>query len=396
MNAEQVVTTLKNTAKPVTEVQFPAVTICGSGFHMNNVAKKINMNFQKWRTDTGRNGNDIRGDMLEYMNTTFQIKPQEGDQEPAKLIMDILDSMVVSNVEDWVTSNAVKENVFACMYSGTNARVKRQTDPLKRTCIDTSWNSSSTEYSVHLPAIDIFLNPEKKDQRDRIAHKKEKVLKDYFTSSDMRSLYPKLFDVLWDSTLPCFQEEGEDKDAMVLSCQLGGKQINCSNLFSRVPTDTGMCCTLNNVHALKESEYKQLVNKLQGGSRRMSVKSQVGRQNGLRLTLDLHSNSVSFGTLEKEYDAFNVFIGQPAEFPMMKQKSIQLQPGHEHFIDLSATVVSNNGIEDILPEARDCYFSDEGDLEFYEKYTFSNCRLECAIKKAEDIYNCVPWHLPRV
>ena len=105
---------------------------------------------------------------------------------------------------------------------------------------------------------------------------------------------------------------------------------------------------------------------------------------------------MSFGTLEKEYDAFNVFIGQPAEFPMMRQKSIQLQPGREHFIDLSATVVSNNGIEDILPEARDCYFPDEGDLEFYKMYTFSNCRLECAIKKAEDIYNCVPWHLPRV
>ena len=28
----QVVTTLKNTDKPVTEVPFPALTICGSGF----------------------------------------------------------------------------------------------------------------------------------------------------------------------------------------------------------------------------------------------------------------------------------------------------------------------------------------------------------------------------
>ena len=207
----------------------------------------------------------------------------------------------------------------------------------------------------------------------------------------MRSLYPKLFDVLWDSTLPCFQGE-----AMLLSCQLGGKQVNCSDLFTRVPTDTGMCCALNNVDALRESEYKQLVHKLQGETQSKSVKAQVGRRNGLRLTLDLHSNMVSFGTLEKEYSAFSVFIGQPAEFPMMMEKSIQLQPGREHFIDLSATVVSNNGIQDILPEARDCYFSDEGGLEFYEKYTFSNCRLECAIQKAEKIYGCVPWHLPKV
>ena len=81
---------------------------------------------------------------------------------------------------------------------------------------------------------------------------------------------------------------------------------------------------------------------------------------------------------------------------MMQEKSLQLQPGREHFIDLSARVVSTNDIKDIAPEARECYFNDEGDLEFYEKYTYSNCRLECAIKKSEDIYHCVPWHLPRV
>ena len=126
--------------------------------------------------------------------------------------------------------------------------------------------------------------------------------------------------------------------------------------------------------------------------------SEIGRRNGLRLTLDLHSNTVSFGTEQKDHNAFNVFIGQPREFPMMMEKSLQLQPGHEHFIELSASVVSNTSDfqKDILPEARECYFSDEGNLEFYEGYTFSNCRLECAIKKSEDIYNCTPWHLPRV
>ena len=183
---------------------------------------------------------------------------------------------------------------------------------------------------------------------------------------------------------------------MLLSCQVGGKQVNCSQLFTRVPTDTGMCCALNNADALRDSEYKGLVHKLQGETKTVPVKSKVGRRNGLRLTLDLHSNMVSFGTLEEEYAAFSVFIGQPAEFPMMMEKSIQLQPGREHFIDLSATVVSNNDIHDILPPARECFFSDEGDLEFYKLYTFSNCRLECAIKKAEQIYDCVPWHLPRV
>ena len=49
------VTTLKNTAKPVAEVPFPAVTICGTGNHMGNVEKKIQENFVQWRKENQRN-----------------------------------------------------------------------------------------------------------------------------------------------------------------------------------------------------------------------------------------------------------------------------------------------------------------------------------------------------
>ena len=119
-------------------------------------------------------------------------------------------------------------------------------------------------------------------------------------------------------------------------------------------------------------------------------------RNGLRLTLDLHSNTVSFGSLDQQYNAFKLFVGQPAQFPMMRDKSIQLEPGREHFVDLSATVVSTNGIRDISPESRGCLFTDEGSLDFYKSYTFSNCRLECRIKDAEEKHKCIPWYLPKV
>ena len=106
---------MKNTAKPVTEVQFPAVTICAAGFRMSNVEKKIELNFQRWRNETGRTSTDkteIRKDMEEYMRTTFQIKPPKDGREPAN-IMDILDTMIASNIEDSATANAVGKNVIA-------------------------------------------------------------------------------------------------------------------------------------------------------------------------------------------------------------------------------------------------------------------------------------------
>ena len=90
---------MKNTAKPVTEVSFPAVTICASGFHMNTVEEKIQLNFQKWRIENNRTSYDtteIRKDIEEYMTTTFQIEPPKDDSEPAN-ILDILDTMVASN-----------------------------------------------------------------------------------------------------------------------------------------------------------------------------------------------------------------------------------------------------------------------------------------------------------
>ena len=40
----------------------------------------------------------------------------------------------------------------------------------------------------------------------------------------------------------------------------------------------------------------------------------------------------------------------------------------------------------ILVKARDCYFTDESSLAFYDKYTFSNCRSN-KNTKAENIDN---------
>ena len=256
-------------------------------------------------------------------------------------------------------------------------------------------SKSETTSSPKLPSVDVFLNPTKKEYMKDIVKEKKEIAQDYFNSADMQSLYPELFSLLWESTLPCYNSL--ENDNMLLSCQLAGSEVNCSDLFTKVPTDTGMCCALNNLDSLRNSKYKEMVKKLQGNTPlKKLADARVGQRNGLRLTLDLHSNTVSFGTLDQEYEGFSVFIGHPAEFPMMKEKSIKVEPGREHFIDLSATMVSANDIKAIAPEDRHCFFQDESDLDFYKRYTFSNCRLECAIETLEKIFKCVPWHLPRV
>ena len=112
---------------------------------------------------------------------------------------------------------------------------------------------------MKLPSVDVFLNPEKRTYKENIIQQKKKAAKKYFDASDMRSLYPELFRILWFSTLPCFGGEMREKEQMLLSCELSGSKVNCSDLFKRVPTDSGMCCALNIKDPLKVSEYQSLI-----------------------------------------------------------------------------------------------------------------------------------------
>ena len=103
-------TTLKQTAKPVTDLPFPAVTICASGLHMDNVEKKVAENFAKWREENNKKDNNkeaIEKDIKEYMHTAFQIK-REAIKSESVNILDILDTMIAPNVEAAVAVNSVR------------------------------------------------------------------------------------------------------------------------------------------------------------------------------------------------------------------------------------------------------------------------------------------------
>ena len=532
----QVVTVLKDTTKLVTEVPFPALTLCGSGLHMNNVEKKLVQDFRNWRTQykkTNTSREAIEKDMKEFMEERFQIKSSD---QPIN-ILDILDMMIAPDVDASIAANGVRENEISCkqstggvddntgctkscsdsrfdltmgdncLYLSTKAAsqpeavaacksmgaelatitkndqgwIKSKTERdagvwiglndiekegtwvwqdgsssatytnwlttnprqpdgdgdclivlhisdaerwsdiacdkkyryacsmepeecssevltkmlQKRTCIKPEKNNSTQDQSSNLPAIDIFLNPAKEQAKEKLIKEKKEIAKNYFKESDMKTFYPELFRILWESTLPCFEEENKEEH-MLLSCELAKVEVNCSDIFTRVPTDIGMCCALNVDDSLRDSEYQTLVKEMQGEKTTLRVKSQEGSRNGLRLTLDLHSYSVSLGTLDQQHNTFKMFVGEPAQFPMMLDKSFPLQPGREHFVDLCATLVTTNGIKHISPEDRGCLFTDESDLDFYKGYTFTNCRLECGIKEAEKEHNCIPWHLPKV
>ena len=46
-------------------------------------------------------------------------------------------------------------------------------------------------------------------------------------------------------------------------CSLQGNEVNCSEIFTPVVTDSGVCCAFNQHMAFKESNYSKLVEEMQ-------------------------------------------------------------------------------------------------------------------------------------
>ena len=115
-------------------------------------------------------------------------------------------------------------------------------------------------------------------------------------------IYPNLFELLWHSMPPCFPSiDNPDSPHMLRRCSWLGNDVNCSDVFTPVVTDSGVCCAFNMQENLENSEYSRLVRAMRGQKSENNEKvrkgtSGVGR--GLEVVLD--QNSYRSKITEKE------------------------------------------------------------------------------------------------
>ena len=259
------------------------------------------------------------------------------------------------------------------------------------------------------PLIDVFFNPERSSEKDEVVKQKTMDLSSWFSSGNFSKGYPDLFQLMWYASMPCFNLPGVNSNNMLQSCQWHGQTVDCSEIFQMVPTDLGMCCGFNHKAALKLSNYSILVEKMQkedqkllqvgtskvnnGRLRRKKVK--VGKSRGLRLVLDQHTNQESSSTVHDDYYGLQLFIGNPEEFPTLRERSLLVKPGYENFVEVSGYLVtSSHDIKRLDPSMRNCLFEDEGSLDFHSVYSYSTCKFECSIKNVSAQLGCIPWYMP--
>ena len=89
---------------------------------------------------------------------------------------------------------------------------------------------------------------------------------------------------------------------MLSRCSWLGNDVNCSDVFTPVVTDSGVCCSFNMQDNLVDSEYSRLVQAMRGQKSENTEKvrkvtSGVGR--GLEMVLDQNSHRSKLVNIEE-------------------------------------------------------------------------------------------------
>ena len=159
---------------------------------------------------------------------------------------------------------------------------------------------------------------------------------------------------------PCFpSKENQESPHMLSRCSWQGKDVNCSEIFIPVITDSGVCCAFNLQDNLRGSEFTRLVKsmqeqKIENEEKVRKVVSGAGR--GLEVVLDQNSHRsrpfdiyedpkifrVSDTSVFTRLSGFRMFLGQPSEFPLLQRRHLVLRPGLGHSVQVSASHISTN------------------------------------------------------
>ena len=104
----QIITTLKNAAKQVSELDFPAVTICAGGLNMNAVENALIKDFEDWSFGKKLEQIDDIKDLIEiYLKEKYNIDSENN-------IFDILKAMSSPNAEESSGNDAILQNIIVC------------------------------------------------------------------------------------------------------------------------------------------------------------------------------------------------------------------------------------------------------------------------------------------
>lgn len=203
-------------------------------------------------------------------------------------------------------------------------------------------------------------------------------------------------DLMWHSHLPCFDthtvSNRDHEYEMIKWCAWKGIEVPCSVIFAQIPTEKGICCAFNvDVadlyvdHKLKRwierKQDEERKDAFGGGYQKYGYELEddwaprQGRNNGLVLMVDAHSDKLAPASVSDDYIGLTALISSPRQNPLQASSRVLIKPGMENFVKLSASKVKPDyDILNMPPENRGCLFADEMDLGAHKNYRYT-CTL---------------------
>jgi amiloride-sensitive sodium channel len=289
------------------------------------------------------------------------------------------------------------------------------------------YSNSSDSNPDTKSTLDFLLDPKYNAFKKQAVALKEKNIKKQYKKLNQTMAFEAIFSNMWYSSLPCFDVKGitaeSDGEKSILKyCEWKGIEIPCSAIFTKFPTDQGMCCSFNIKAAddiFNGETYPKLVTKLQEADKNLSFGTTKGlkqtlsdqdlevipgRNKGLVLMLDAHTDLLSPGSVDSDYEGFLGLISPKDSFPFIMQEGFEIRPGHNNIIALSGSKIeANEDLRKLDKTERQCLFSDENsDLKIHKNYSYINCIFECNLLTANlqmqtmsKIHQgCIPWFFP--
>lgn len=218
-----------------------------------------------------------------------------------------------------------------------------------------------------------------------------------------------------DEAISFLIEAAPDVEHVVADCMWKSK-IACSDYFTPVMTDDGLCHTFN----ILDSRYifNDLGNKTvhQNFGNDFKVKGWTvddgypagesvdsfphrtqssGSKSGLVVFLMSDKADVD-AACRWPVDGFKMFLHNPAEFPRVKTEYFRIPVNRDVVVGIRPNVMlTSKVLSSYSPEWRQCYYSKERPLHYFQYYNERNCEMECFTNFTIKTCECAAFYMPR-
>ena len=254
---------------------------------------------------------------------------------------------------------------------------------------------------LNIQKLDMSLDPDRTEDREKREKEAFDEYQENFGSLNYEKSYHSLFELLWYGQLPCVDIKGitsevQDELSFIKRCYWKSSPVSCNSIFQKRPTEQGMCCSFNMAKAeeiFKSSKYRESIAMRQSEEAKTAFDGsntptwytakkeptpEAGRDKGLMLVVDGHSDKLSMGSVENSFDGFSVVVDEKNMFPLMFRSNIIARPGQDTNIKIGAIrLEAMDETRRYLPDKRKCYFPDEFELKMHHHYSQPSCILEC-------------------